>query len=232
MKSDNITLYQRYDRLISIMDQAEVDVLDHAYDKLIIAEAEMKEKKTTASIKANDSILKTTMGLISQFEMKYFPPDKCFISIKQVFKYLVADNYNIALRTVQLHHQKEHFAARADGFYYITDIKLYAEKYLQKKEESTTLSDDKLQTDIDLKVLRKEREQLLIQKLKGEVIERTVVENEFASRIFELRTSLLGLKKSLAPLLVGLTEREIEEHIDREARYILMQYARKLEALR
>lgn len=70
------------------------------------------------------------------------------------------------------------------------------------------------------------REVLLLQELRGQVIEIDKVEDLLVARALELRRSLLALGRRLAPVLVGKDVRALQAAIDEETSRILEHYAR------
>ena len=75
---------------------------------------------------------------------------------------------------------------------------------------------------------RAQRETLTVSKLKKELISRQVVEDMFADRAREVKQSILSLGRRLAPRLLGMNAREIENEIGKETRRICLDYSREI----
>ncbi|MCC6672173.1 MAG: hypothetical protein IT458_14015 [Planctomycetes bacterium] len=71
------------------------------------------------------------------------------------------------------------------------------------------------------------REVMLLQELRGQLIEVDRVEQLLVARALELRKNLLGLGRRLAPVLVGKPIREIQATVDDAITGILEHYARE-----
>lgn len=98
-----------------------------------------------------------------------------------------------------------------------------------KERESVPASsggDDKRWTN-EYRKAKALKEVMLLQELRGQLIETEKVESFLVARALELRKSLLGLGRRLAPVLVGRTTREIQAEVDAATSRILEEYSRE-----
>lgn len=73
-----------------------------------------------------------------------------------------------------------------------------------------------------------EKETILVEQLKGELISRSDMETMFSDRAREVKKQLVSLGKRLAPRLEGLQPREIETEITKETIRICNNYSRSI----
>lgn len=72
------------------------------------------------------------------------------------------------------------------------------------------------------------KERIGVEKLQGQLVDRTEMETLFADRAREVKKQLLSLGKRLAPRLEGLPPREIETEITKETTRICLNYSRDI----
>lgn len=80
--------------------------------------------------------------------------------------------------------------------------------------------------DLEYRKARAQNEQLRNAKLRGELVEKSEVAQQFAARTHEVTSKLEGLGRKLAPQLFGLSAREIEVRINEEVHAIREHFAR------
>lgn len=77
--------------------------------------------------------------------------------------------------------------------------------------------------------IKRDRDQLKLEKERGELVERAVVETEFTRRALELRQNLLGLAVAIAPVVAPeMDQREAEAQITDAVMAFLEQYSQPL----
>jgi hypothetical protein len=96
-----------------------------------------------------------------------------------------------------------------------------------KESEDQDLEEEKDWSN-EYRKARAQRETLTVSKLKKELISRQVVEDMFADRAREVKQSILSLGRRLAPRLLGMNAREIENEIGKETRRICLDYSREI----
>lgn len=72
------------------------------------------------------------------------------------------------------------------------------------------------------------REMLELQRIRGDMVPKSEVEQMFATRVFEVTSRLDAMSRTLAPQLYGLSVVEIEQKIADHTRSIREYYARSL----
>ena len=96
----------------------------------------------------------------------------------------------------------------------------------KERETAPASGEDKRWTN-EYRKAKALKEVMLLQELRGQLIETEKVEQFLVSRALELRKSLLGLGRRLAPVLVGRTTREIQAEVDAATTRILEEYSRE-----
>lgn len=76
-----------------------------------------------------------------------------------------------------------------------------------------------------LRLLRVEQEELKLAKLRGELVEREMVQAAWTHRLQLVREALLALRFKLPPLLINLDERQMSDVIDKEVRELMARYS-------
>jgi len=78
---------------------------------------------------------------------------------------------------------------------------------------------------------RAKREEIIVLRLKGELIDREEVNRAFVNRIHEFRTSLLLLNRRVSHKIAeisGIESRQVDEILDAEVKYLLKTLSRKV----
>lgn len=76
-----------------------------------------------------------------------------------------------------------------------------------------------------LRLLKVEQEELKLAKLRGELVEREMVQAAWTHRLQLVREALLSLRFKLPPLLINLDERQMSDVIDKEVRELMARYS-------
>lgn len=76
-----------------------------------------------------------------------------------------------------------------------------------------------------LRLLKVEQEELKLAKLRGELVEREMVQAAWTHRLQLVREALLSLRFKLPPLLTNLDERQMSDVIDKEVRELMARYS-------
>lgn len=114
------------------------------------------------------------------------------------------------------------------GKWYLPDVISWKSGSFVEGEDldKEKLRERKLVADTNYREERAAKERLTREALEGKYMPREEVENEWASRIVELKAGLLNWRKALPPQLAEQDEATIEERLDIEVRDLLEQYYR------
>lgn len=136
-------------------------------------------------------------------------------------------------------------ARLADGRFHRQDVDLWLEKKGKRpvvpidkdddEDEGEVAGDGKLYKasaeEGKYRHFKARREEIIVQRLEGELLPREEVERMFLERVHEFRTSLLLLSRRVAHQVAaeaGIDSRRVEEILDREARELLKSLSRKV----
>lgn len=175
------------------------------------------------------NLLKTIAALETSYGISFFN------TLVDVHKYLVDSGYDIAERTIYEHKRQKKIVETENKKYLLSDVIDYANKYLKKKvvnNNSVSLAEQKMISEIEYKNKKIERENLFIGELSGSLISRDVVGREFASRIEFIKRYFEDIVGSLPMVLVGKDEKDIRDILKIKLDYVLEQYSKELELVK
>lgn len=142
-------------------------------------------------------------------------PKEVFDSFDDALSYL-----GVSRRTLSVHIKKGTIRQNEDGTFFKAELDKYLSQYGRKTKEQKTSSEDieekKNRADLRYRLARARREEMLVDQLKGLLIERKDVYAEWAGRVALVTSALENFADRLPPLLEGKTRGEMFEVIKGE----------------
>lgn len=133
------------------------------------------------------------------------PEAQTFKNLLEVLDYLQAEGWKISKST--LYEKSYAIKKQPDGAYLKKNIDDFAAKFLRKLDGSDTEEIDiaeKIKAEIRKLTAEAEKREIEVQRLKGEVVDRYEVEQQFADRAAFLIDSLKNFSHSQMPRLIEL----------------------------
>lgn len=223
-----MTLEERALDLIQALNVDESELLSAVLSAYQEARTVALDTKKTKDVKELETATRALEKYLEKHEQK--TSGEFFKSVAAVHRYLKDMGYKISQSTLYSHIDSKSLLANG-GKYYRRDVDRYAENFLTKVVEGS-VADRKAAADIEQKNARTEMLNMKLAEMRGQLIQREKVGQEFAARIGTLARDLDLAADNLAASLVGKTSLEIKKLIREQHRYILTKYCRKLECVR
>lgn len=131
-------------------------------------------------------------------------PDKqSFRNLLEVLDYLQAEGWKI--QKSALYSKQYAIKKQSDGSMFKKDVDDFASRYLRKLDGSDMEDADmskKIEAEVRKLTAEAEKKELEVMRLKGELVDRYEVEQQFADRAAYLKSSLEGFFHSMTPRLI------------------------------
>ncbi len=143
-----------------------------------------------------------------------------------------AEHLGVSKRTVSHHVKVGNFRQNKDGSFSRAELDEWASRYGRRNKAGASgdLS-EKDRADLRWRLAKAKREELLVAQLKGQLVSKAWVEDQFAARAHELVRALLTLMRRIAHKLAAKskkTTKAVEAIMEPEIRAMLEQYSRPL----
>jgi len=202
----------RLDKLLKVAAKEEALQLKIYYNASIKTLTAYQQESTTSKLRDLQSAEVALEGFASGLEEKYALDTRTFPNRLAVAEYLKANGWKVSKSTLYNRTGKAKLIPRADGLFYLKDVKKYASIFLKRQETG-----QRVQETLDVQQQKKMR--LEIEKLEEEVsrsrhknaveegkyIPRDQIELELAGRAAVLDAGLTHLFQSTAGELIEIS---------------------------
>lgn len=139
--------------------------------------------------------------------VEHDPDKQAFRNILEVLDYLQMAGWKI--QKSALYSKQYAIKKQPDGSMLKKDVDDFAGRFLRKLDGSDTEEGDfskKIEAEIRKLTAEAEKKEIEVQRLRGEVVDRSEVEQQLAARAAFLKNSLEGFFHSMAPRLIEKAE--------------------------
>lgn len=147
-----------------------------------------------------------------------------------------AEYLGVSKRTVSHHLKRGNFTQNPDGTFDRAELDRWASSYGRKKKSKSAGGDlnEKDRADLRWRLAKARREELLVAQLKGQLVPKAWVEQQFAARAHELTSRLLTLPRRIAHKVAAKskkTQKAVVAVMEPEIYAMLENYSRPLPGL-
>ena len=168
--------------------------------------------------------------------------ERTFEKAQPMVRCLREMGYELGKNTIYRHLKPGKLEPGKDGLYHEDDILKYAHKHFRKAEDKTTPEKAKEERSLaDVTLRAKEASarinELKLQKAQGQLMERELVELEFAKRTAVFKKSFLAFAREVTAGVIAQAEgnpaaaAKVQAYLERQARISMDRLARAPEVL-
>lgn len=141
----------------------------------------------------------------------------------------------VSTRVISYHLHRGHIKQNPDGTFPIESLNAWLVKSGRKNPPEQTKSGEiskSIPEKIEIEKLKREelrnkREEILLDQIRGKLMSKKEIEEQWAARVLIVRSGLLALSNRLPPLIEGKSRREISTIIRAEIIELLTAYSTK-----